>query len=587
MEIKKIKEGMTGQQVADLLYENFLALIRKIEQFPEEFEDDISHLIDKYIATLRGDLYKFIQTIFEECFGDEKFFKEMQELIDIYFNSQDIVNKLYDVINNLIDIYLSTGDMFEYIETIVIREVERIFENADDYPELVAAFKKYIREVIMGEYRGKPNGIASLDGDGKVPLIQLPYSSDIQDGIITKEEHKLLNTTLPNRISSVEQDINVLNGNASVTGSVDQKVATAVTNLVNGAPTAYDTLKEIADWIATSEADAADLVAKLNRLENEHDTDIKALQQVDVTLQNKDTDLQNQINALKSKSDGIQAGAEANVQSDWNVTDTLSDAYIKNKPGNASQSVAGLMSAADKKKLDGIAAGANSYSLPTASATTLGGVKVGSGLTISNGVLSVSGDISGGGDGSTVSFSAVYTEGVKIGTITINGVSTDIYIPVWNGTLAEYNAIATKKEDFIYNIIDNGSSDSGSGDDGGKTVVETKDYEITFGTYNNNMQNAGESYIIAAGGETVTTDVNCYWTEVYSDGSTAGAQSSDVDVSISHGTATWDGQGRSGWTLEIEPNTTGAQRELILSGSFSDYEGNVLCSESRTLIQAG
>jgi len=204
IEIKKIEEGMTGQQVADLLYENFLALVRKIEQFPEEFEDDVNHLIDAYIVTLRGDLYRFIQTIFEECFGDEKFYEKVCEYIDIYFYSDDIIKKLYDVVNNLIEIYLTTGDMLEYIETIVIREVERIFENADDYPELIAAFKKYIREVIMGEYRGKPNGIASLDSNGKVPLTQLPYSSDTQDGIITKEEHKLLNTTLPNRISSVE-----------------------------------------------------------------------------------------------------------------------------------------------------------------------------------------------------------------------------------------------------------------------------------------------------------------------------------------------------------------------------------------------
>lgn len=56
--------------------------------------------------------------------------------------------------------------------------------------------------------------------------------------------------------------------------------------------------------------------------------------------------------------------------------------------GSATQSVAGAMSAADKKKLDGIATGANAYSLPTASSTTLGGVKVGNNLSISNGVLS-------------------------------------------------------------------------------------------------------------------------------------------------------------------------------------------------------
>ena len=41
----------------------------------------------------------------------------------------------------------------------------------------------------------------------------------------------------------------------------------------------------------------------------------------------------------------------------------------------------------EKNKLAGIAAGANAYSLPIASATVLGGIKVGNNLTISNGVL--------------------------------------------------------------------------------------------------------------------------------------------------------------------------------------------------------
>ncbi len=45
--------------------------------------------------------------------------------------------------------------------------------------------------------------------------------------------------------------------------------------------------------------------------------------------------------------------------------------------GVATQSANGLLSAADKKKLDGIASGANAYSLPLASNTVRGGVKVG------------------------------------------------------------------------------------------------------------------------------------------------------------------------------------------------------------------
>ena len=56
--------------------------------------------------------------------------------------------------------------------------------------------------------------------------------------------------------------------------------------------------------------------------------------------------------ADKTKLDGIESGAEANVQSDWNQSDTTADDYIKNKPTNASASSAGLMSAADFKKIN-------------------------------------------------------------------------------------------------------------------------------------------------------------------------------------------------------------------------------------------
>ena len=62
--------------------------------------------------------------------------------------------------------------------------------------------------------------------------------------------------------------------------------------------------------------------------------------------------------ALKTKLDGIQAGAEANVQADWAQTDTSADDYIKNKPTDATTTTAGLMSAEDKVKLNGIQAGA-------------------------------------------------------------------------------------------------------------------------------------------------------------------------------------------------------------------------------------
>lgn len=72
----------------------------------------------------------------------------------------------------------------------------------------------------------------------------------------------------------------------------------------------------------------------------------------------------------KTKLDGIAAGAEVNVQSDWNATE--GDALILNKPTIPSE-----------------------YTLPTASTEILGGVKIGSGITITDGVINVDGQ--GGG----------------------------------------------------------------------------------------------------------------------------------------------------------------------------------------------
>jgi hypothetical protein len=108
---------------------------------------------------------------------------------------------------------------------------------------------------------------------------------------------------------------------------------------------------------------------------------------------------------------------------------------------SATTSVAGLISAADKTKLDGIAAGANNYTLPLASASVLGGVKVGSGLSIDGGgVLSAT-------SGSTPSLDLVLLagsdggEGSTMYVETINSLknSTNITLSkqVWTGISAK------------------------------------------------------------------------------------------------------------------------------------------------------
>lgn len=81
--------------------------------------------------------------------------------------------------------------------------------------------------------------------------------------------------------------------------------------------------------------------------------------------------------AEKNKLAGIAAGAEVNVQSDWNQTNSSADDYIKNKPTIPTKT-------SDLTNDSGFIS-----SLPIASASTLGAIKVGTNLSIAaDGTLS-------------------------------------------------------------------------------------------------------------------------------------------------------------------------------------------------------
>ena len=65
----------------------------------------------------------------------------------------------------------------------------------------------------------------------------------------------------------------------------------------------------------------------------------------------------------KTKLDGVESGAEANVQADWDQSNSSADDYIKNKPQNLVQDASYVhtdnnFTDADKTKLSGIEAGA-------------------------------------------------------------------------------------------------------------------------------------------------------------------------------------------------------------------------------------
>ena len=144
-------------------------------------------------------------------------------------------------------------------------------------------------------------------------------------------------------------------------------------------------------------------------------------------------------------------------------------AYVgEMKFANATSSVPGVMSASDKAKLDGIAANANNYSLPTASASTLGGIKVGSNLSINNGVLSGYSIV---GSGATT----VTNNGA--GTLTISSTDTDTHYVSKTivGAARDATADATTADTVFLNHLDNNivtSSHRILGKDGATVTAE-------------------------------------------------------------------------------------------------------------------
>ena len=75
------------------------------------------------------------------------------------------------------------------------------------------------------------------------------------------EVSKYDDSTLKASIKSNTDAIGILNGEGE--GSVDKKVADAVAKIINGAPEARDTLKEISDWIDGHAKDAATMNSQI------------------------------------------------------------------------------------------------------------------------------------------------------------------------------------------------------------------------------------------------------------------------------------------------------------------------------------
>lgn len=116
-------------------------------------------------------------------------------------------------------------------------------------------------------------------------------------------------TNLTTRVGANEDAIALLNADETTEGSVKKQVADAVAKIVSEAPEAYDTLKEISDWISTH----ADSASTMNSNILANTQGIAALQTLIGTLPEGIT-ASDVVGYIQEAAAAAQAAAEANLE---------------------------------------------------------------------------------------------------------------------------------------------------------------------------------------------------------------------------------------------------------------------------------
>jgi len=225
---------------------------------------------------------------------------------------------------------------------------------------------------------------------------------------------------------------------------------------------------------------------------------------------------------------------------------------------NATTSADGLMSSADKTKLDGVATSANNYSLPTASASTLGGIKIGTGLSIDgSGVVTASGGSSSSTGGSLVPITTTKTTATAGQTVFTGSWKAANIAVFLNGVkLQDSEVTATDTQITI--------SATAVGD-----VVEVVEYGAPFAS-----PYASTFPTVTTGATSVTVDYTPDKVAVFKNG--VKLRGGGVDFTASNGTTI------TGFSAFVSGDVV----EVVEHGSLAESGGGVTTYANKTAIDA-
>ena len=139
-----------------------------------------------------------------------------------------------------------------------------------DYTGL-SAYDRLIKELIKNGNDSLVQKIEEVMGGSEVPSVaelqtaldtlQTTHQTDVAE--LKSVISDILGGSEETSFKELADAIAKLNGDDNVDGSVKKQVKDAINAVVDGAPEAFDTLKEIADWIGSDESGTAELISEV------------------------------------------------------------------------------------------------------------------------------------------------------------------------------------------------------------------------------------------------------------------------------------------------------------------------------------
>lgn len=228
--------------------------------------------------------------------------KELREMIGGTYNTSNTVtsaiNTAASTAENNVKAYTDSLLGAGFTTTDTVAAAINTLENADN--TLDGRLQDVEDELIAAHTSAVVRTPGAEEGD---PDTDTTYGSlDARLEAIETHANTADTTTagINSRVISVENALTTLNGNASTVGSVLNTVNTQIATVINEAPEAFDTLKEIADWIG----DHSDTALEMQQDISDNADAIAALQN---TIDNQETGLA----ATKAVADSALTKANA------------------------------------------------------------------------------------------------------------------------------------------------------------------------------------------------------------------------------------------------------------------------------------